>query len=73
METKRENPDLVENISTADVDVLGHQRADGAIVVRHAREKPPQHSDEYAKEHAQREREIEKKSVYGRCHMTKLW
>ena len=29
--TKRENPDLVENISTADVDVLGHQKADGAI------------------------------------------
>ena len=25
--TKSENPDLVENISTADVDVLGHQRA----------------------------------------------
>ena len=31
---KREKPDLVENISTADVDVLRHQRADGAIIER---------------------------------------
>ena len=38
---KRENPDLVENVSIADVDVLGHQRADGAIEKRRAREKPP--------------------------------
>ena len=33
--TKRENPDLVENVSTADIDVLRCQRrADGAIVER---------------------------------------
>ena len=36
LQTKRENPDLVENISTADVDVLGCQKADGAIIERHA-------------------------------------
>ena len=34
--TKTENPDLVENIRTADVDVLGCQKADGAIIERHA-------------------------------------
>ena len=28
------NPDLVENVSTADVDVPGCQRADGAIIKR---------------------------------------
>ena len=39
--TESENPDLVENISTADVDMLGCQKADGAIVERRAREKPP--------------------------------
>ena len=51
-----ENPDLVENISTADVDVLRCQKSDGAIVERHAREKPPQHGDEYAKSmHRERE------------------
>ena len=32
--TKSENPDLVENISTTDIDVLRHQKADGAIVKR---------------------------------------
>ena len=54
--TESENPDLVENISTADVDVLGHQKADRAIIERRAREKPPQHSDEYAKSmHRERE------------------
>ena len=31
LQTKSENPDLVENVSTADVDVLRHQRADGTI------------------------------------------
>ena len=33
---KSENPDLVENVSTADVDVLGHQWADWAIIERRA-------------------------------------
>ena len=32
LQTKRENPDLVEIISTADIDVLGHQNADEAII-----------------------------------------
>ena len=41
LQTKRENPNLVENVSIANVDVLGHQRADGAIEKRRAREKPP--------------------------------
>ena len=54
--TESENPDLVENISTADIDVLRCQKADGAILERCAREKPPQHSDEYAKSmHRKRE------------------
>ena len=56
LRTKRENPDLVENISIANVEVFGCQRADGAIVKRCARKKPPRHGDEYAKDHAQRER-----------------
>ena len=34
--TKSENPDLVDNFSTTDVDVLGCQKADGAIIERHA-------------------------------------
>ena len=56
LQTKRKNPDLVENISTADVDVLGHQKADRAIIERCAREKPPQHSDDYTKSmHRKRE------------------
>ena len=37
LRTKRENPDLVENTSTADIDVLGHQRADKAIIKRYAK------------------------------------
>ena len=41
LRTKHEDPDLVENVSTADVDVLGHQKADGAIIERCAREKLP--------------------------------
>ena len=39
------------------------KRADEAIVVKRARERPPQHSDEYPKEHAQRDR----KFIYSRC------
>ena len=39
--TESENPDLVENVSTADVDMLGHQKANIAIIKRHAIEKPP--------------------------------
>ena len=35
-QTKSKNPDLVENVSTADVDVLRRQKADGAIIERHA-------------------------------------
>ena len=38
-------------------------RANRAIIARYAREKPPLCSDEYAKEHAQRDR----KSIFGRC------
>ena len=34
LQTESKNPDLVENISTADVDVLGHQKADRAILER---------------------------------------
>ena len=41
LQAKTEYPDLVEIISTADVDVLEHQKADGAIIERRAREKPP--------------------------------
>ena len=41
LQTESENPDLVENISTADIDVLGHQKADRAIIERCARDKPP--------------------------------
>ena len=56
--TKTENPDLVENISTADVDMLGCQKADRAIIEKRAREKPPQHGDEYTKNmHRERKRE----------------
>ena len=36
LQIKRENPDLVENVSTADVDMLRCQNADGAIIERHA-------------------------------------
>ena len=39
------------------------ERTDKAIVVRCAREKPPQYGNEYTKEHAPRDR----KSIYGRC------
>ena len=54
--TESENPDLVENVSTTDIDVLGHQKADRAITERCAREKPPQHSDDYTKRmHRKRE------------------
>ena len=54
--TESENPDLVENISIADIDVLGRQKADGAIVERCARKKPPWYSDKYAKSmHRERE------------------
>ena len=54
--TESENPDLVENVSTADVDMLRHQKADGAIIEKCAREKPPRHGDEYAKStHKKRE------------------
>ena len=56
LRAKTKNPDLVENVSTADVDVLGYQKADGAITERRAREKPPRHGDEYTKS-MQRERE----------------
>ena len=34
LQTKNENPDLVKNISTTDVDVLGHPKANGAIIKR---------------------------------------
>ena len=34
LQTKSKNPDLVENISTTDIDVLGHQKADVAIIER---------------------------------------
>ena len=56
LRTESENLDLVVNVSTADVDVLGYQKADGSIVERCAREKTPQHSDKYAKSmHRKRE------------------
>ena len=63
LQTKSENPDLVENISTADVDVLGCQWAEWSHHRKTCREIPPCYSDEYAREHAQ----INRKSVYGRC------
>ena len=39
LQIESENPDLVENISTADVNVLGCQKADGAIIERCAERK----------------------------------
>ena len=57
--TNRENLDLVEKVSAADVDMLRHQKADRVIIERYA---DRNHHDIVTsmQKHAEREKEREK-------------